>query len=606
MVVSRRYVARMVAVAIIVVLSLAIINIASRELEGLGPAPLQTLSSQALAGWFRIPSLWIAYCALGAVMYFIVRRILASLLLLVPPCSMLLAKGAILLTAFFVVIYVGFVGSCVLLGKILWKGKRREEQAPLSSSGLSVSALGMSLLSIGAAGILVRSFMQEAYGGLQQWLALSLVTLVAISLLSREGLNGLLAGAGAALGPPWAAILLVQPEEGTAGLQASRGVHIGYVVARLARSRGVEWPSGKPCLSGDKWRWIACGKDPLYIDLESARNQHIIVFGESGSGKSSLAKILAQELAEQGWRVIVFDFHGEYHDLVGRGFVVHDARSLNLNPLELNGETPLTRALELGFMIASLLSLGPLQRSLLIEVIMEAYASKGIYEEDPSTWSKDPPTINDLLNVISERIRTAERRDEAVRLDSIRRQLATLYSGQPLSETQIPTESILWDRVVIDFSDLPSELLQSIHGEVLVRRIYAETRRTGKKTFVIIDEAHRLTKGGSCLPRVLAESRKYGLALILVSQNPLDFPQNILGNAATKISFRITDAKSLEYVTKMLTPAYTYDALNALRQVLKSLPVGHAVLYSDATNNLIVFKTKEYPVPREDGGVPGS
>ena len=105
MAVSRRYVARMVVVAIIVVLSLAIINIASRELEGLGLAPLRIPNSQALAGWFRTLSLWIAYCALGAIMYFIVGRIPASLLLLVPPCSMLLAKGAILLTVFFVLIY---------------------------------------------------------------------------------------------------------------------------------------------------------------------------------------------------------------------------------------------------------------------------------------------------------------------------------------------------------------------------------------------------------------------------------------------------------------------------------------------------------------------
>ena len=50
----------------------------------------------------------------------------------------------------------------------------------------------------------------------------------------------------------------------------------------------------------------------MRIDLRRMLNPHIVVMGESGSGKSNACKVILSNLASKGINFLVFDAHNEY------------------------------------------------------------------------------------------------------------------------------------------------------------------------------------------------------------------------------------------------------------------------------------------------------
>src|SRR5712692_241018 len=67
------------------------------------------------------------------------------------------------------------------------------------------------------------------------------------------------------------------------------------------------------------------------------------------------------------------------------------------------------------------------------------------------------------------------------------------------------------------------------------------------RCFVVLDEAHKLAfVPGSPAEKLLREGRKFGLGLILASQQPEDFSRVAFANTATKMVFQVGDDKSVE------------------------------------------------------------
>src|SRR5207302_8799784 len=65
------------------------------------------------------------------------------------------------------------------------------------------------------------------------------------------------------------------------------------------------------------------------------------------------------------------------------------------------------------------------------------------------------------------------------------------------------------------------------------------------RCFVVLDEAHKIAfDSGSPAEKLLREGRKFGLGLILASQQPEDFSSVAFANTATKIVFQVGDDRS--------------------------------------------------------------
>jgi GTPase SAR1 family protein len=104
--------------------------------------------------------------------------------------------------------------------------------------------------------------------------------------------------------------------------------------------------------------------------------------------------------------------------------------------------------------------------------------------------------------------------------------------------------------------DKPSEamffadtVIQKIFRAVKMRGEYRKLGKRGKAdTFIVIDESKLILPTGkdkenpyNILNRIVTESRKYGMALIIVSQRPDHFPEEMLSSIYTKIVLKINE-----------------------------------------------------------------
>jgi hypothetical protein len=279
--------------------------------------------------------------------------------------------------------------------------------------------------------------------------------------------------------------------------------------------------------------------DGVYWNPEALPNAHVVAIGASGSGKTQTLKAIAYELSRTytDARVIVIDFHGD-QELAGEScYALHQASPHGINPLKVNldpeGGGPALQAISVVNVCKRALMLGPNQEGALLGLVKQCYAALGIAQDDPETWDKDPPTFADIEQAIEEDIVAGAR--EAVKL---KLKLAATIQFGIFSRPQPRFDERL---VRLDVSKLPPEL-GAIAGESLARQLMAEHRLMGEiggkrpRTFLVIDEAKEMpaTSGSAC-DRIIADGRKYGLALILASQSERHLSLDVISNSSTKI-----------------------------------------------------------------------
>jgi DNA helicase HerA-like ATPase len=144
---------------------------------------------------------------------------------------------------------------------------------------------------------------------------------------------------------------------------------------------------------------------------------------------------------------------------------------------------------------------------------------------------------------------------------------------------------------IIDFSEVPSDVLPVVTG-TLARLLYdvqfwvsAEKRHP---VAIICDEAHlylpvrddadavqRQALGN--FERIAKEGRKYGFAIVVVSQRPADVSRTILSQCNNFLALRLTNDTDQAVIRKLVP-----DSLAGLTEILPLLDVGEALLLGDA------------------------
>ena len=110
----------------------------------------------------------------------------------------------------------------------------------------------------------------------------------------------------------------------------------------------------------------------------------------------------------------------------------------------------------------------------------------------------------------------------------------------------------------------------------LLRRIYLDMIGWGEadriRLVIVLDEAHRLANDVT-LPKIMKEGRKYGVAVVVASQGLSDFHPDVVGNAGTKVSFRVNHPDSRK-VAGFFRPRGGQE----VAQILERLRVGQALV----------------------------
>lgn len=363
-----------------------------------------------------------------------------------------------------------------------------------------------------------------------------------------------------------------------------------------------------------------------YVDGNKLFQRHAALLGSTGSGKSwTVASILERSSKLPSSNLVVFDLHGEYKELS----YAKQLRIPGPDEVDVDDDTLL-------FLPYWLLNSEEIQ-SLFVDrsefsahnqvvVVQDAITEqkKSFLEANGRTdllqsFTLDSPIPYSLDDVIRKLKYLNEEKVEGARglkngpfNGEFSRLLVRMASrlndrrygflfNSPEKYNQYDSLSMIAEKLmgfgdqkqsikIIDFSEVPADILPIIIG--LVARIIYQVQfwtnpESRRPVAFVCDEAHLYLprKEGNPVERraveafekIAKEGRKYGVALMIVSQRPSDVSATILSQCNNIVSLRLTNADDQATVRKLLP-----ESLESLLEALPIMDVGEAMVVGDS------------------------
>lgn len=300
---------------------------------------------------------------------------------------------------------------------------------------------------------------------------------------------------------------------------------------------------GTDVLTGDEVRW------PLTIK----GNPHLLIAGLPGMGKTTCLLNLCAQMVLGGVRPIIFSFHEDIDEKLqgifdSMKFVDFDG--LGFNPLRVIDREARLAHLDVAGAIRDIFTaifpeIGDIQGERIRRAIKESFAEKGWEDGHLSCDGLEEPTFDRFLQIL----RSDPKPDRGLRTLLSRLDELDDYGFFRVTEAS----STLWDSeqpTVIRIHTTQNDNLQRAFAALVFYSLYKDMFRRGIQDHithaVIFDEAHRAA-GLKLIPTMAKECRKYGISLVLASQEAKDFNASLFSAVANYLVLRLTetDAKAL-------------------------------------------------------------
>ncbi|MBZ0220375.1 MAG: ATP-binding protein [Candidatus Methylomirabilis sp.] len=403
--------------------------------------------------------------------------------------------------------------------------------------------------------------------------------------------------------------------------------------------------AGKTDHSLEMGRYTIDETATAYLDGNKLFQRHASLLGSTGSGKSwTVAAILEQAAKLPSANLIVFDLHGEYRELTY-------ARHLRIpGPEELGKADP-----SLLFLPYCLLNAEEMQAMFIDRSEFSAHNQVMAFQDTVVAEKKktlETLKKNEVLNAFTlDSPVPFKISDVLAELDRLNKEMVSGSSGKdkqgpfygqfsrllvrlnskigdkrygflfqaPDSEYEYDAMAATMKRLmdysesnaqikVIDFSEVPADILPVIVGLVarIIYQVQFWTDRGKRKPMAFVcDEAHLyLPKKDGRNPveqraienfeKIAKEGRKYGVSLLIVSQQPSDVSTTILSQCNNVVALRLTNGDDQATVKRFMP-----ESLEGLMDTLPILDVGEALIVGDAVllpSRIRIHPPKEKPL----------
>jgi DNA phosphorothioation-dependent restriction protein DptH len=318
-------------------------------------------------------------------------------------------------------------------------------------------------------------------------------------------------------------------------------------------------PLGKNADNGKEVYW-----DPIGTTPKKLTNQHVLIVGKSGAGKTQTASAFLWELTKARVPFIIFDFQGEYisgklTNAEGKSFlectgakVLDAADGINVNPLEIpldphsgKKQNYVKVVYQVANSLAKIFGLGEIQHAILRDAINQAFVAAGFVPNIKETWQRPAPNFSAVWTILKH---MEEEIGGNVRNLNLRVQ--PLFETGVFLENTDPRgfEAILEETHVLRLSNLATPELMVAVSRFALQKLYADMLAKGPtnemRVFAVVDEAHKLSYEET-LTELIREARKYGVGILLASQSVKDFDRVVFDMVGTKIALQLEgdDAK---------------------------------------------------------------
>ena len=316
----------------------------------------------------------------------------------------------------------------------------------------------------------------------------------------------------------------------------------------------------------------------IIFDRFNLENANSVVFATSGAGKSYAVKLEILRSLMMGTDVMIIDPENEYEELSNTVNGTYLRVSLNsnqrINPFDLpapmgeadesSGEILRSNIITLhGLLNLMLGKLTPEEEGLMDKALLDTYALKGITMDTTNPSQMEPPTMEDLEDILSS---TKGAENLAQRLQKY---TVGTFSGLLNKPTNVNLKEN--GLMVFCIRDLEDEL-RPIAMYIILNYIWNTVRSEMKKRLLVIDEAWSLMQyedSARFLYGLVKRARKYYLGITTITQDVEDFVNSSYGKPIiTNSSMQLLLKQSPSAIDKLteifnLTDGEKYLLLNA-------------------------------------------
>ena len=320
---------------------------------------------------------------------------------------------------------------------------------------------------------------------------------------------------------------------------------------------------------------IALGLDALtgadvHWPLTVRGNPHLLIAGLPGMGKTTCLLNLCRQITSAGVNPIVFSYHQDIDErLVDLAAPVRfiDFDGLGFNPLQMTNPESARAHLDVAGSLRDIFSaiypeLGDLQGENIRRAIKESFSEAGW---TASRAGAREPEFGRFVEIL----RSEPKPDRGLRTLLARLTELEDYGFFDVGETR---ES-LWksDRpTVVRIHTTQNEALQRAFASLVFYGLYKDMFRQGIQERIrhalIFDEAHRAA-GLKLIPTMAKECRKYGISLVLASQEARDFDVSLFSAVANYLVLRLTEADAKALVRNVATARQERTLIDKIKQM---------------------------------------
>jgi DNA helicase HerA-like ATPase len=343
---------------------------------------------------------------------------------------------------------------------------------------------------------------------------------------------------------------------------------------------------------------------PVSLSIKGFR-RHLALIAQTGSGKTYLAGILADELLAKGGTVVMLDPHADYvflgRDPAGKRHELSDRITVFRNPSSTGryseGEVGKIEPYEICFsdldldeiyLIANIGKHMTNIRNGLEKAVEYLRAEKDVFGpqdlmeelENAKTWKEK--------NIDSKTISGAR---------DARKYISAVAKMEVFTDTSTDISAMLRPKhlSVVDLSGLSDEVADYIAFRVL-SDVYGKVSggEFGFPVFVFVEEAHRFVpfqasaRSGRIIKRIAAEGRKFGVFLVAITQRPSKIHPDVLSQCNSQIIMRITNPQDQQAIA-MSSERLSETLLNDL----PGLNTGEAVIVGEMTRAPVMVRVKK-------------
>ena len=315
------------------------------------------------------------------------------------------------------------------------------------------------------------------------------------------------------------------------------------------------------------------GGNEVHWPLTTRGNPHLMLAGLPGMGKTTCLLNLCRQMIIAGVRPLIFSYHQDIDERLEK--IVDSVRyidcyGLGFNPLQVMDRSSRLAYLDVAGAVRDIFTsifpeLGDIQGERIRRAIKDSFIETGWDNPNADLVNLHEPEFKRFLEIL----KADPKPDRGLRTLLARLEELEDYGFFELAETR----GSLWESdqpIVIRIHTTQNDNLQKAFASLIFYGLYKDMFRRGVQDHithaVIFDEAHRAA-GLKLIPTMAKECRKFGISLVLASQEAKDFDSSLFSAIANYLVLRLTEADAKSLVRKVGSSQQERDLIDKIKQM---------------------------------------